>query len=100
MNAALASACPVIIDTFQLVQPDDVDRILGEVNATHQMCDVPLPFLAYNSSQRENARVCTGSGKCLLTAGYVPRMFKGSSNKRIIEKLSLDPSLLDNYWPV
>ena len=34
VDVTVAPACPVWMDGFQLLQPDDVDKTLGEVKAT------------------------------------------------------------------
>ena len=64
-----------------MVQPDDVDRILGEVNI-HCIYARLLPILTYKSSWRRNGQVGKGD----------PNMFKGGINKVIIKRSSLDPT--------
>ena len=46
VDVTVAPACPVLMGKFQVLQPDDLDRTLGEVKA------ILLPVLAYQYCQR------------------------------------------------
>ena len=50
VEVTLAPSCPMIMNTFQYMQSDYVDRLHGEVKATISVG--PLLYLTYKSSQR------------------------------------------------
>lgn len=47
VDVTLASVCPIIVDMFQLVQPEYMDGIHEEMKATTCVLTKPLPLLAY-----------------------------------------------------
>ena len=85
----MASACPVLMNNFQFLQPNDMDRTLGEVKATTCLLDL-CPYKSFQKGV-DNApfQQCT-----------IPACLKEAVAGPLLNKPSLDPTVLDKYQPV
>ena len=81
------------------MQPDDVDRILGEVNATTCVLD-PCPSWLIKAARGGMADGVREVVNASLQQGRIPACLKEAVIRPLLKKPSLDPSVLDNYWPV
>ena len=65
----MTSAFLVLMDKFQILQLDNVDRTLGEGGEGYHLSLAPMPFLAYQSCQSEICCVGPRASECLLAVG-------------------------------
>uniref|UniRef100_A0A803TWP1 Reverse transcriptase domain-containing protein n=1 Tax=Anolis carolinensis TaxID=28377 RepID=A0A803TWP1_ANOCA len=94
-----ASVCPILMDSFQLVQPDDVDKVLGAVRATTCILD-PCPAWLINLIKGDLVIWIEKIRNSLLEQGIFPSSLKQAIIRPIFKKVSLDSSILNNYKPI
>ncbi|KAF7247056.1 hypothetical protein EYD10_06953 [Varanus komodoensis] len=92
-------SCPNLLDEFQLLQPDDVDKVLGQVRPTTCLLDPCPSWLLHNIKH--------GIGTWILEViyaslrdGQVPAPLKEAVVRPVLKKASLDPEMATNYRPV
>ncbi|KAF7243767.1 Serine/threonine-protein phosphatase 6 regulatory ankyrin repeat subunit B [Varanus komodoensis] len=90
---------PALLDEFQLLWPDDVDKVLGRVRPTTCLLD-PCPSWLINNFKH-------GIGTWILEVvnasqreGRVPAPLKEAVVRPVLKKASLDPEMATNYRPV
>uniref|UniRef100_A0A803THC7 Reverse transcriptase domain-containing protein n=1 Tax=Anolis carolinensis TaxID=28377 RepID=A0A803THC7_ANOCA len=98
-DVARAPACPILMDSFQLVQPEDVDKVLGEVRATTCILD-PCPSWLVREARGGLAEWVKVVANASLREGIFPASLELAVIKPLLKKPSLDPTQLDNYWPI
>uniref|UniRef100_A0A803TKZ4 Reverse transcriptase domain-containing protein n=1 Tax=Anolis carolinensis TaxID=28377 RepID=A0A803TKZ4_ANOCA len=94
-EVAEASVCSILLDSFQLVQPDDVDKILGAVRATTCALDPCLPWLLKQASGGLVDWLIASLGQ-----GKFPSSLKQAVVRPILKKASLGPTNICNYRPI
>lgn len=87
------------IDMFQLVPPDDGDRILGEVNAITCVLESYTSWII-KPSRGEMAKWVQGVVNASLQPCRISAVLKEAVTRPLLKKPSLDPSLLGNYQSV
>uniref|UniRef100_A0A803TBP9 Reverse transcriptase domain-containing protein n=1 Tax=Anolis carolinensis TaxID=28377 RepID=A0A803TBP9_ANOCA len=86
------------MDSFQLVQPEDVDKVLGAVRATTCILD-PCPSWLVREARGGLAEWVKVVVNASLWEGIFPVSLKLAVIKLLLKKPSLDNSL-DNYRPI
>uniref|UniRef100_A0A803TP95 Reverse transcriptase domain-containing protein n=1 Tax=Anolis carolinensis TaxID=28377 RepID=A0A803TP95_ANOCA len=94
-----APACPILMDLFQLVQPEDVDKVLGEVRATTCILD-PCPSWLVREARGGLAEWVKVVVNASLRESVFPASLKLAVIKPPLKKPSLDPTQLENYLPI
>uniref|UniRef100_A0A803SN06 Reverse transcriptase domain-containing protein n=1 Tax=Anolis carolinensis TaxID=28377 RepID=A0A803SN06_ANOCA len=94
-----APACPILMDSFQLVQPEDVDKVLGEVRATTCILD-PCPSWLIKEARGGLAEWVKVVVNASLQEGIFPASLKLAVIKPLLKKPSLDPTQLENFRPI
>nr|XP_060618433.1 uncharacterized protein LOC132767443 [Anolis sagrei ordinatus] len=94
-----APACPVLMDSFQLVKPEDVDKILGGMRPTTCILD-PCPSWLLKEARGGLAEWVKVVVNASLREGKIPASLKQAIIKPLLKKPSLDPTKFDNYRPV
>ena len=93
------SVYSIIWDSFQLVEPEDVDRILCSVRPASCPLD-PCPAWLIRSA-REGLAEWTGRVvNSSLREGVLPPALKQAIVRPLLKKPSLDPTNLNNFRPV
>uniref|UniRef100_A0A803TS28 Reverse transcriptase domain-containing protein n=1 Tax=Anolis carolinensis TaxID=28377 RepID=A0A803TS28_ANOCA len=98
-DVARAPACPILMDSFQSVQPEDVDKVLGEARATTCILE-PCPSWLVKEARGglvEWVRVVVNAS---LREGRLPTGLKQAVIKPLLKKPSLDPTNWNNFRPV
>ena len=83
----------VLMDEFQLLRPEDVDRVLGSVCSTTTLLD-PCPFVR---SARGVHTWVQEAVNASLREGAVPTTLKEAVIRPLLKKPNLDPRLVVNY---
>ncbi|KAF7250327.1 Microtubule-associated serine/threonine-protein kinase 4 [Varanus komodoensis] len=87
---------PKLMDEFQLLRPDDVDKELGRVRPTTCLLD-PCPSWLINNAKHRigiwNLEVVNAS----LREGRIPAPIKEAVVRPVLKKASLDPEMAANY---
>uniref|UniRef100_A0A803TE01 ribonuclease H n=1 Tax=Anolis carolinensis TaxID=28377 RepID=A0A803TE01_ANOCA len=94
-----APSCPILMDSFQLIDLEDADKVLGEARATTCILD-PCPSWLVREARGGLAEWVKVVVNASLRDGIVPASFKLAVIKPLLKKSSLDPTQLDNYWPI
>uniref|UniRef100_A0A803SSU4 Reverse transcriptase domain-containing protein n=2 Tax=Anolis carolinensis TaxID=28377 RepID=A0A803SSU4_ANOCA len=94
-----APACPILMDSFQLVELEDVDKVLGEAKATTCILD-PCPSWLVREARGGLAEWVKVVVNASLREGIVPASLKLAVIKPLLKKPSLDPTQLDSYRPI
>ncbi|XP_062835007.1 uncharacterized protein LOC134298508 [Anolis carolinensis] len=94
-----APACPILMDSFQLVELEDVDKVLGEVRATTCILD-PCPSWLVREARGGLAEWVKVVVNASLREGIFPVSLKLAVIKPLLKKLSLDPTQLENLQPI
>uniref|UniRef100_A0A803TMD6 Reverse transcriptase domain-containing protein n=1 Tax=Anolis carolinensis TaxID=28377 RepID=A0A803TMD6_ANOCA len=94
-----APVCSNLWDSFQLVRPDDVDRILGAVRATTCSAD-PCPSWLIKSARGGLVEWFVMIINASLDQGKFPSVLKQAIVRPILKKASLDSAILNNYRPI
>ncbi|KAF7245550.1 hypothetical protein EYD10_08337 [Varanus komodoensis] len=90
---------PKLMDEFQLLQPDDVDKVLGQVRPTTCLLD-PCPSWLINNTKHGIGTWILEVVNTSLREGWVPAPLKEAVVRPILKKTSLDPEMATNYRPV
>ncbi|KAF7250183.1 putative RNA-directed DNA polymerase from transposon BS [Varanus komodoensis] len=90
---------PELLDEFQLLRPDDVDKVLGRVRPTICLLD-PCPSWLINNSKHEIGTWILEVVNASLREGRVPAPLKEAVVQPVLKKASLDPEMATNYRPV
>uniref|UniRef100_A0A803TWG0 Reverse transcriptase domain-containing protein n=1 Tax=Anolis carolinensis TaxID=28377 RepID=A0A803TWG0_ANOCA len=94
-----ASVCSILWDSFQFVQPDDVDKILGAVRATTCALD-PCPSWLLKQASGGLVDWFVAIINAFLGQGKFPSSLKQAVVRPILKKASLDPTNPCNYRPI
>ncbi|KAF7254400.1 hypothetical protein EYD10_00419 [Varanus komodoensis] len=90
---------PKLMDEFQLLGPDDVDKVLGRVRPTTCLLD-PCPSLLINNAKHGIGTWILEVVNASLREGRVPAPLKEAVVQPVLKKASLDPEMAANYRPV
>uniref|UniRef100_A0A803TBI4 Reverse transcriptase domain-containing protein n=1 Tax=Anolis carolinensis TaxID=28377 RepID=A0A803TBI4_ANOCA len=94
-----APACPVLIDSFQLVELEDVDKIFGEARPTTCVLD-PCPSWLVREARGGLAKWVKVVVNASLREGKFPVSLKMAVIKPLLKKPSLDPIQFGNFQPI
>uniref|UniRef100_A0A803TL80 Reverse transcriptase domain-containing protein n=1 Tax=Anolis carolinensis TaxID=28377 RepID=A0A803TL80_ANOCA len=94
-----APACPILMDSFQLVELEDVDKVLGEVRATTCILD-PCPSWLVREARGGLTECVKVVVNASLREGIFPASLKLAVIKPLLKKPSLDPTQLENFRPI
>uniref|UniRef100_A0A803TYG3 Reverse transcriptase domain-containing protein n=1 Tax=Anolis carolinensis TaxID=28377 RepID=A0A803TYG3_ANOCA len=87
------------MDSFQLVELEDVDKILGEVRLTTCILD-PCPSWLVREARGGLAEWVKVVVNASLREGKFPESLKMAVIKPLLKKPSLDPTQLENFQPI
>ncbi|KAF7243157.1 Ephrin type-A receptor 4 [Varanus komodoensis] len=90
---------PKLMDEFQLLRPNDVDKVLGRVHPTSCLLDPCLSWLINNSKYGIGIWILEVVNAS-LREGRVPASLKEAVVRPVLKKVSLDPEMATNYRPV
>ncbi|KAF7241018.1 RNA-directed DNA polymerase from mobile element jockey [Varanus komodoensis] len=90
---------PELLDEFQLLRPDDVDKVLGRVRPTTCLLD-PCPSWLINNSKHGIGTWILEVINTSLREGRVSAPLKEAVVRPVLKKASLDPEMATNYRPV
>ncbi|KAF7248856.1 hypothetical protein EYD10_05421, partial [Varanus komodoensis] len=90
---------PDLLDEFQLLRPDDVDKVLERVRPTTCLLD-PCPSWLINDSKHGIGTWILEVVNASLREGRVPAPLKEAVVRPVLKKASLDPEMATNYRPV
>ncbi|KAF7244332.1 hypothetical protein EYD10_09255 [Varanus komodoensis] len=90
---------PELLDEFQLLRPDDVDKVLGQVRPTTCLLD-PCPSWFINNSKHRIGTWILEVVNTSLREGRVSAPLKEAVVQLVLKKASLDPEMATNYRPV
>uniref|UniRef100_A0A8D2J9Z0 Reverse transcriptase domain-containing protein n=1 Tax=Varanus komodoensis TaxID=61221 RepID=A0A8D2J9Z0_VARKO len=90
---------PKLLEEFQLLRPDDVDKVLGRVRPTTCLLD-PCPSWLINNSKHGIGTWILDVVNASLREGRVPAPLKEAVIRPVLKKASLDPEMATNYRPV
>ncbi|KAF7246806.1 Chorion-specific transcription factor GCMa, partial [Varanus komodoensis] len=90
---------PALLDEFQLLRPDDVDKVLGRVRPTTCLLD-PCPSWLINNSKHGIGIWILEVVNASLREGRVPAPLKEAVVRPVLKKASLDPEMATNYRPL
>ena len=82
----------ILMDEFQLLRPEDVDRVLGSICSTTTLLD-PCPSWLIGKSAGQF------TPNASLREGVVPTTLKEAVIWPLLKKPNLDPRLVVNYRP-
>ncbi|KAF7252624.1 Craniofacial development protein 2 [Varanus komodoensis] len=88
-----------LLDEFQLLRPDDVDKVLGQVCTTTCVLD-PCPSWLLSKAKHRIGSWIRGVINSSLKDGWVPALLKEAVVRPVLKKASLDPEMAANYRPV
>uniref|UniRef100_R4GD80 Reverse transcriptase domain-containing protein n=1 Tax=Anolis carolinensis TaxID=28377 RepID=R4GD80_ANOCA len=94
-----APACSILMDSFQSVLLEDVDKVLGEVRATTCILD-PCPSWLVREARGGLAEWVKVVVNASLREGIFPASLKLAVIQPLVKKPSLDPTQLENFWPI
>ncbi|KAF7254198.1 hypothetical protein EYD10_01049 [Varanus komodoensis] len=90
---------PQLMDEFQLLKPDDVDKVLGQVRPTTCLQD-PCPSWLLKKAKDRIVTWILEVANASLRDGRVPAPLKEAVVRPVLKKASLDPEVATNYRPV
>ncbi|KAF7244472.1 VWFA and cache domain-containing protein 1 [Varanus komodoensis] len=90
---------PKLLEEFQLLRPNDVDKVLGRVRPTTCLLD-PCPSWLINNSKHGSGTWILEVVNASLREGRVPAPLKEAVIRPVLKKASLDPETATNYRPV
>ncbi|KAF7242353.1 putative RNA-directed DNA polymerase from transposon BS [Varanus komodoensis] len=90
---------PQLMDEFQLLRPDDVDKVLGQVRPTTCLLD-PCPSWLLKKAKDGTGTWILEVINASLRDGRVPAPLKEAVVCPVQKKASLDPEVAANYRPV
>uniref|UniRef100_A0A803T6B3 Reverse transcriptase domain-containing protein n=1 Tax=Anolis carolinensis TaxID=28377 RepID=A0A803T6B3_ANOCA len=94
-----APACPVLLDSFQLVELEDADKILGKARPTTCILD-PCPSWLVREARGGLAEWVKVVVNASLREGKFPASLKMAVIKPLLKKPSLDPTQFGNFRPI
>uniref|UniRef100_A0A8D2J6W7 Reverse transcriptase domain-containing protein n=1 Tax=Varanus komodoensis TaxID=61221 RepID=A0A8D2J6W7_VARKO len=89
----------LLMDGFQLMRPDDVDKVLGQVCPTTCLLD-PCPSWLLTKAKHGIGSWIPEVINTSLRDGWVPAPLKKAVIRPVLKKVSLDPEMAPNYRPV
>uniref|UniRef100_A0A8D2LRL2 Reverse transcriptase domain-containing protein n=1 Tax=Varanus komodoensis TaxID=61221 RepID=A0A8D2LRL2_VARKO len=89
----------ILMDEFQLLQPDDVDKVLGKVCPTTCLLDPCPSWLLTKAKHRIGAWILEVINTSLRDS-QAPTPLKEAGTRPVLKKMSLDPEMAANYRPV
>ncbi|KAF7239258.1 hypothetical protein EYD10_14085 [Varanus komodoensis] len=90
---------PQLMDEFQLLRPDDVDKVLGQVRPTTCLLE-PCPSWLLKKAKDGIGTWILEVVNASLRDGWVPAPLKEAVVQPVLKKASLDPEVAANYGPV
>ncbi|KAF7246415.1 Serine/threonine-protein kinase RIO3 [Varanus komodoensis] len=90
---------PELLDEFQLLRPDDVDKVLGRVRPTTCLLD-PCPSWLIKDSKHGIGTWILEVVNASLKESRVPAPLKEAVVRPVLKKASLDPEMATTYRPV
>ncbi|KAF7246401.1 Matrix metalloproteinase-16 [Varanus komodoensis] len=90
---------PQLMDEFQLLWPDDVDKVLGQVRSTTCLLDPCLSWLLKKAKDEIGTWILEVVNASLRD-GWVPAPLKEAVVQPVLKKASLDSEMATNYRPV
>uniref|UniRef100_A0A8D2JHL2 Reverse transcriptase domain-containing protein n=1 Tax=Varanus komodoensis TaxID=61221 RepID=A0A8D2JHL2_VARKO len=87
------------MDEFQLLRPDDGDKVLGRVRPTTCLLD-PCPSWLINNAKHGIGTWILEVSNASLREGWVPVPLKEVVVRPVLKKALLDPEMATNYKPV
>ncbi|XP_061450026.1 uncharacterized protein LOC133369124 [Rhineura floridana] len=99
IEVSRARSCPSLLDEFQLVQLEEVDKVLGMLRAIMSALD-PCPSWLVKASRAVTTSWAKEVINASLREGVVPGSLKEAVVRPLLKKPSLDPDILNNYRPV
>ncbi|KAF7241261.1 Maternal embryonic leucine zipper kinase [Varanus komodoensis] len=87
---------PKLMDEFQLLRPDDVDKVLGQVRPTTCLLD-PCPSWLLKKAKDGIGTWILEVVNASLRDGRVPAPLKEAVVRPVLKKGSLDPEMAANY---
>ncbi|KAF7250254.1 hypothetical protein EYD10_03943 [Varanus komodoensis] len=90
---------PQLMDKFQLLRPDDVDKVLGQVHPTACLLDSCTSWLLKKTKDGIGTWILEVVNASLRD-GRVPTPLKDAVVQPVLKKASLDPEVAANYRPV
>ncbi|KAF7236044.1 putative RNA-directed DNA polymerase from transposon BS [Varanus komodoensis] len=90
---------PKLMDEFQLLRPDDVDKVLGRLRPTTCLLDSCPSWLINNAKHGIGIWILEVVNTS-LREGRVPAPLKEAVVRLVLKKASLDPDMATNYRPV
>ncbi|KAF7239428.1 Visinin-like protein 1 [Varanus komodoensis] len=88
-----------LLDEFQLLRPDDVDKVLGQVHTTTCVLD-PCPSWLLSKAKHGIGSWIQEVINAFLKDGRVPAPLKEVVVRPVLKKASLDPEMAASYRPV
>ncbi|KAF7251184.1 Brother of CDO [Varanus komodoensis] len=85
----------VLMDEFQLMRPDAVDKVLGQVRPTTCLLE-PCPWLLTKAKHRIGSWILEVINASLWD-GWVPAPLKEAVIRPVLKKASLDPEVATSY---
>ncbi|KAF7246310.1 Tyrosine-protein kinase Yes, partial [Varanus komodoensis] len=95
----MTPSSPQLMDEFQLLQPDDVDKVLGQVRPTTCLLD-PCPSWLLKKAKDGIGTWILEVVNASLRDGRVPSSLKEAVVRPVLKKAPLDPEVAANYRPV
>ncbi|KAF7254753.1 Formin-2, partial [Varanus komodoensis] len=95
----LTPSSPQLMDEFQLLWPDDVDKVLGQVHPTTCLLD-PCPSWLLKKAKDGIGTWILEVVNASLRDDQVPAPLKEAVVRPVLKKASLDPEVAANYRPV
>ncbi|KAF7246017.1 putative RNA-directed DNA polymerase from transposon BS [Varanus komodoensis] len=90
---------PQLMDEFQLLRPDDVDKVLGQVHPTTCLLD-PCPSWLLKKAKDGIGTWILEVVNASLRDSRVPSPLKEALVRPVLKKAFLDPEVATNYRPV
>ncbi|KAF7245399.1 RNA-directed DNA polymerase from mobile element jockey [Varanus komodoensis] len=88
-----------LLDEFQLLRPDDMDKMLGQVRTTTCVLD-PCPSWLLSKAKHRIGSWIREVINASLKDGQVPAPLKKAVVRPVLKKASLDPEMAISYRPV
>ncbi|KAF7237949.1 RNA-directed DNA polymerase from mobile element jockey [Varanus komodoensis] len=90
---------PKLMDELQLLLPDDVDKVLGQVCPTTCLLDL-CPFWLLNKAKHGTGAWILEVVNASLRDSWAPAFLKEVVVWPVLKKASLDPEMATNYRPM
>ncbi|KAF7245646.1 putative RNA-directed DNA polymerase from transposon BS [Varanus komodoensis] len=89
----------ILLDEFQLLRPDDVDKVLGQVRTSTCLLDPCPSWLLFKAKDGIGSWILEVINASLKD-DRVPAPLKEAVVRPVLKKASLDPEMATNYRPV